>query len=429
MHLLALLIALLSVAHGDGGWAFEQVNSDTVNVNSDVAAQLGNDGVMHVCYLSTDSVLYHAWRDTIWHRETAVTAPASGTFRMATGRHGEVGVLTYLTGSRSIGLAEKRDTAWSIDTVLPTRNVTGFCFAYDSAGDPFLALRTGDYLLYSERHETTWTEGLIEYVPWPWGLDGPTETVVDAWNRPYICWRGYYAHAGTYGSWMIYQFRNDTGAWVRRVFLEDDVSNPILAFDARDTGQVATCYRWKDALYYNGERLDSIAPRWTRVRLDSAARPHLIMPNPRGGVIEHRYKYDGRWYRDTVMLEGEALVGNLSYTPRGELVLALIRDYRPWIARRALPQVSLDEKPSSPETGRRLTGRSPTVVGGVLYLEDVSGRQPQTACLLDAAGRKVLVIRAGANDVSGLPPGVYFVCQAADGERSTAGVYKLVVTR
>jgi hypothetical protein len=45
----------------------------------------------------------------------------------------------------------------------------------------------------------------------------------------------------------------------------------------------------------------------------------------------------------------------------------------------------------------------------------IGDRGPKTgdrAELLDASGRKVLDIRAGANDVSRLAPGVYFVQEA-----------------
>jgi len=51
----------------------------------------------------------------------------------------------------------------------------------------------------------------------------------------------------------------------------------------------------------------------------------------------------------------------------------------------------------------------PTVVRGVLFLPEASGRKPQAASLLDAAGRKVLELHSGANDVRALAPGVYFL--------------------
>jgi hypothetical protein len=50
-------------------------------------------------------------------------------------------------------------------------------------------------------------------------------------------------------------------------------------------------------------------------------------------------------------------------------------------------------------------------VRGVLFLPEASSRKPQAASLLDAVGRKVMELQAGANDTRALVPGVYFVRQ------------------
>jgi hypothetical protein len=68
----------------------------------------------------------------------------------------------------------------------------------------------------------------------------------------------------------------------------------------------------------------------------------------------------------------------------------------------------------------------PTIVRGVLNL-GVHSRQntEYRAELLDAAGRKVIELHAGATDVSGLPPGVYFVRGA---QAYAKAVRKVIVT-
>jgi hypothetical protein len=61
-----------------------------------------------------------------------------------------------------------------------------------------------------------------------------------------------------------------------------------------------------------------------------------------------------------------------------------------------------------PQASSRKLG--PSIVRGVLFLQ--GDRGPGTgdrAALLDIAGRKVIELHAGANDVSGLAPGVYFI--------------------
>jgi phosphoribosylformylglycinamidine (FGAM) synthase PurS component len=60
------------------------------------------------------------------------------------------------------------------------------------------------------------------------------------------------------------------------------------------------------------------------------------------------------------------------------------------------------------------SGRPPTatIVRRVLFLPEAPGHKPQAASLLEATGRKVMNVRSGANDVSRLAPGVYFVREA-----------------
>jgi hypothetical protein len=78
---------------------------------------------------------------------------------------------------------------------------------------------------------------------------------------------------------------------------------------------------------------------------------------------------------------------------------------------------------------------SPTIVRGVLELPRKPGTVPAGLgtvpifALLDISGRKVLGLHPGANDVSRLAPGVYFVAEQAAGGRQKAGVRKVVIQR
>jgi len=66
--------------------------------------------------------------------------------------------------------------------------------------------------------------------------------------------------------------------------------------------------------------------------------------------------------------------------------------------------------PGSPRPQVSISKPGPTVVRGVLVLPEArSERREARGELLDAAGRKVLDLRHGGNDVSFLAPGVYFV--------------------
>jgi hypothetical protein len=81
----------------------------------------------------------------------------------------------------------------------------------------------------------------------------------------------------------------------------------------------------------------------------------------------------------------------------------------------------------TPNAEARMTNAA-TIIRGVLFLSDDRG--PGTgdrAALLDAAGRKVMTLKPGANDVSRLSPGVYFVRSAVGRERPAASIRKVVL--
>ena len=75
--------------------------------------------------------------------------------------------------------------------------------------------------------------------------------------------------------------------------------------------------------------------------------------------------------------------------------------------------------------GRRTLTLGPTIVRGVLFLPTATSLKQQAASwLLDISGRQVMALLPGANDVSGLAPGVYFLR-----ETRTQAVRKVVITR
>jgi YVTN family beta-propeller protein len=65
------------------------------------------------------------------------------------------------------------------------------------------------------------------------------------------------------------------------------------------------------------------------------------------------------------------------------------------------------EEPSAKPRTARVPGA--TLLHGMLFLQAAPGRGPRDAGLLDVSGRKIMDLRCGANDVSRLAPGIYFV--------------------
>jgi len=91
-----------------------------------------------------------------------------------------------------------------------------------------------------------------------------------------------------------------------------------------------------------------------------------------------------------------------------------------------------DEPPGVEETPNvkvRATKSDPTVVTRLLMLETTlgDGRLVRGA-LLDISGRRVMDLRPGANDVSRLSPGVYFV-RGAQAQAQAQAVRKVVIAR
>lgn len=85
---------------------------------------------------------------------------------------------------------------------------------------------------------------------------------------------------------------------------------------------------------------------------------------------------------------------------------SVVLDYDDWILDRGIQTVALVESPSAGMSSSKM----PAICRGVLELPQGTSHKPQaTFSLLDAAGRRVLELNPGPNDVSRLAPGVYFV--------------------
>jgi hypothetical protein len=80
----------------------------------------------------------------------------------------------------------------------------------------------------------------------------------------------------------------------------------------------------------------------------------------------------------------------------------------------------------APKAEVRSPNGGPTVVRGVLFMEASGEKREARSELLDISGCKVLDLAPGANDVSRLAPGVYFVRTVS---RGLSAVTKVIVSR
>ncbi|MFO7651584.1 MAG: hypothetical protein R6X13_09635 [bacterium] len=188
-----------------------------------------------------------------------------------------------------------------------------------------------------------------------------------------------------------------------------------------------------------GELLLPYAITGGAVQVDSGGRTCLALALP-GGDAQFWFKDTG-WHRETIPGVFGVTDCDLQLSRAGQpLVAILCSGGDLWLAR-GVDIVGVEKGRLKPDA-QRITLR-PTVVRGVLRLAEDLGHDPNSpgaigscpASLLDAAGRRVMSLRAGANDVNGLAPGVYFVVTPhpvplPQGERERpAAVTKVVLTR
>jgi hypothetical protein len=124
---------------------------------------------------------------------------------------------------------------------------------------------------------------------------------------------------------------------------------------------------------------------------------------------------------------GNALAAYVGWTDTlfGEVYNA----FRVWARAAPFPGIGIAEDPAVP--GFACHHPAATIIRGVLFLPGAPSHKLQATSLLDVSGRRVLELQTGANDVSRLAPGVYFVRDpsAVGREPSAVSVTKVVVTR
>jgi len=204
--------------------------------------------------------------------------------------------------------------------------------------------------------------------------------------------------------WILYS--ELAGHWVTSQMIVDSVpvDTQLITDDAEGPACV-TCA---------GGHVDGLV--WT-AWLQNAG--HLLMANY---AFETEWSPPGQVIDYAVRTEGIAAANGRVYvafrTPSG-LLCSVYRQSTPGIQLQSAPQMA--------------TSRHPSVVRDVLFLPKMgtvpSGTVPIFASLLDANGRKVTDLHAGANDVRVLAPGVYFVREQPEASSSRPrAVRKIVLT-
>jgi hypothetical protein len=133
-------------------WEFEQVDSGVMR--GPTIARMA-DGRICLSYMSEDSVVWVAFKDTTWHREVVGRMEGYASPAIAVGPHGTVGVV-YDSGG--ICYAVRNDTAWDHEYLPPAG--AGPLLSYDSADVPLVisGQRDNGVSVYATtRVESGWT--------------------------------------------------------------------------------------------------------------------------------------------------------------------------------------------------------------------------------------------------------------------------------
>jgi len=165
---------------------------------------------------------------------------------------------------------------------------------------------------------------------------------------------------------------------------------------------------------------------------------HLAWPDARNTTLNYEIYYKSSfdagttWSQDMRLTDFPATSGGAHVCVADAVVHVVWYDYRDgnpemYYKRNPTGNVGSEEPPTA---RARTPNVGPTIVRGVLSLE-VGSRQHTAyrAELLDIAGRKVLDLRPGPNDVSSLAPGVYFARQTHGVRRQASSVTKVVLSR
>jgi len=422
--LLALLVAPAAAGH----WDIEQV--DSAGWGAAVDMRWHPDGRLFLCYSDTSGIIRLASKDSIWsYEDLPQWRPIrSGTQAFDIDHRENIGV-SYIGTDNLYWYALKTDTSWAdMQTPFNAGPYYPSLTSLDTAGAPAICVQAGDAYLLARLQDTTWTTYTLAT-----GYSGFTndfDCSALGSNTDGVVW-GVFRYGFSYpGKALVsghvlcrFQVRDSD---VSVVQIAGGAEIGIWAASGCIDGQSSvhsSYYCGSAGLYLDQEAIDSITVDRTAAKFDSLDRPQIAYVPTRGGLL-YRYLDAGAWH-----------IFDLQTTGVTALSLAIDKNAQPLIAYTTSEGVFLahgvdvvgqsEEEQGPTAIGSRLTA---TIARNVLRLP-ASG-PPVGASLFDLGGRKVSDLHPGANDVSRLAPGVYFVRQEpqASGLQPQA-VSKVVITR
>ena len=431
---LVFLVLLLSVPLAVAQhWDIEQV--DSAGWGRDVRMRWHPDGRLFLCYTDTSGRIRLASRDSVWSYDSVTGTSGYYGVGFSISTQGQVGV-SWLNPDYpwQVILASRSGSSWDYDsTGLMVTGPGPALLAYDTAGNPTVVYTCEDRA-YCGVVRARAIDSL-------WGADTILEAVGSGSASTFYCYEylissrdsasllcvfaDAYSGPGLARPWFIQMLcvvveSADTWVSTPKAF----GANTFLGAEAMALdllGAPQAC--WRDTLpmfRYEGTALDTQA-YFSSVIIDGLNRPCVAYTSPE---LIFTYRSGSQWRPSVVSLAtNSASFVSLAIGDDGEPLIAFSTEDGLWLAH-GVDIVGQSEESQEPIAHSvRLTA---LVIRNVLDLP-VSTRTSSTA-LFDMTGRQVADLRPGANDVSGLSPGVYFV-REAQAQAQAQAVRKVIITR
>ena len=417
-----------------GHWDIEKV--DSAGWGAAVDMRWHPDGRLFLCYSDSSGVIRLASKDSVWSYEDLPQwhQASSGTQAFDIDRHGRIGV-SYANTDGRLRCALKMDTGW-VDIQTPfSAGIHPSLFTMDSAGALVITIPTRDAFVLARLRDTSWTSETLAT-----GYSGFSNAFVSialgsladgtVWGV-FLCDYSYpRCNLYLYGD-DLYSFQvRDSGTSVIRIFGGSGNLIDCASGCVDQHGTTHSCYAYWDDLE-QGTRLDqtqidSARAGTTAVKYDSVDRPQIAYVTPNDNLM-YRYLDSGVWHIFDLQTTGiTALSSGIDENP--EPLIAYTTSDGVFLAHGVGVTGQSEDRQQPTAIGRQLTA---SVVRNVLLLPEASSRKPTAASwLVDATGRRVLDLHPGANDVSRLAPGVYFVRQELQASsHKLQVVQKVLITR
>ncbi|HTW91448.1 MAG TPA: hypothetical protein VMH22_07025 [bacterium] len=448
MKYVASLVPLLAAFALGQSWVVEQVDS-TAAAGSPVELVKAADGRLWAGYGTRSGAARVACLgDSGWSfTDVCSSAALPGTsYRpfLAASHHGELCLACYDSTAGNNRLYRMVGDTWrsepspfNFDSLL-TNTV-----AYDTSGRLYVVFepRLAEFWVGHET-DSGWTKSFVVQLPVRLYNEGPV---------------GYLAAAADGSPWFFGFCGYDDGplpahgtdllhftgdSWVSAWHVYSSEFAPIPLALAPHGNGVGNLTWYGGFIQYDSER---VAPFYYSTQVAGLTYTTddvpLVACAPSYGAARPFFAFKtNRWHTESI--PGPAGIGgiDIEVDTLGQVIIVYsTQDSGLWCARAMVSDVVGVKESSKPKAAS--VKPVPTIVRGVLMLGAVDSRQQtvgrgapsdggRRGQLLDAAGRSVVELYSGANDVSRLAPGVYFVREAqAQAGRNAAAVTKVVITK